>query len=46
MRKIVAKVEEALRQIGRKSKLNEIRVRKYDVSLDPPKGTASSGESG
>ena len=46
MRKIVAKAEEALRQIGRKSKLNEIRVRKYDVSLDPPRGGASGGESG
>jgi hypothetical protein len=46
MRKIVAKAEEALRQIARKSKLNEIRVRKYDVSLDAPKDGASSSESG
>jgi hypothetical protein len=38
MRKVIANAEEALRQIARKSKLNEIRVRKYDVSLDPPKG--------
>ena len=41
MRKVVANAEEALRQIARKSKLNEIRVRKYDVSLDAPKGGAT-----
>jgi hypothetical protein len=33
-RKIVSNAEEALRRIGRKSKLNEIRVRKYGVSLE------------
>lgn len=33
MRKVVANAEEALRRIARKSKLNEIRIRKYGISL-------------
>lgn len=36
MKRIVANAEDALRRIGRKSKLNQIRVRKYEISLDPP----------
>ena len=36
MKKLVANVEEALRRIARTSKLNEIRIRKYNVTLDSP----------
>ena len=34
MKRVVAQAEEALRRIAKKSKLNEIRVRKYNVTLD------------
>ena len=40
MKKVVTKAEEALRRIAGKSKLNEIRVRKYDVTLDSSKNKA------
>ncbi len=36
MRAIVAKAESALRAIGKKSKLNELRIRKYGISLEEP----------
>ncbi|MET4481210.1 hypothetical protein [Bradyrhizobium sp. F1.13.3] len=38
MKKVISNAEEALRRIARKSKLNEIRVRKYEISLGTPGG--------
>ena len=35
MKKVISNAEEALRRIARKSKLNEIRVRKYEIPLGP-----------
>jgi len=35
MKRIVSNAEDALRLIAKKSKLNEIRVRKYEISPDP-----------
>jgi hypothetical protein len=34
MRRVVSLMEEALRMVGRKSRLNELRVKKYGVSID------------
>jgi hypothetical protein len=34
MRRVVSLVEEALRMIGRKSRLNALRIKKYGVSVD------------
>lgn len=46
-RTIVAKAEEALRRIGHKSKLNEIRIGKFGVSLHQPNRTSEdSGSNG
>jgi len=36
MKKVISNAEEALRRIARKSKLNEIRVRKYEIPLGAP----------
>jgi len=36
MKKVISNAEEALRRIARKSKLNEIRVRKYEITLGTP----------
>jgi hypothetical protein len=34
MRRVISLMEEALRMVGRKSRLNELRVKKYGVSID------------
>jgi hypothetical protein len=34
MRRVVSLMEEALRMVGRKSRLNELRLKKYGVSID------------
>ncbi|MBV9560206.1 MAG: hypothetical protein JOY90_07065 [Bradyrhizobium sp.] len=38
MTTVIAKAEGALRTIGRKSRLNALRLQKYGVSLDDPTG--------
>ena len=35
MRRVVSLMEEALRMVGRKSRLNELRLKKYGVSINP-----------
>jgi len=34
MRRVVSLMEEALRMVGRKSRLNELRLKKYGISID------------
>lgn len=44
MRAVVAKGESALRAIGKRSKLNELRLQKYSVELDPKGDNADARE--